>query len=100
MILGFNTMYLPLSNKLSSVSIVFLLLLKWTNCDCGRPGIPLDGYIDDKSNQLNFSEDFKIAYNCHKEKTIIYNPSRTCREGKWTGRVPKCGNYSILETFK
>ncbi len=84
-------MFLPLSHKLSSVTIVFLSLLKWMNCDCGRPGEPLYGSIDDKN--INFPENFKIVYKCDKEKILIHNPSRTCREGKWTGRVPKCGNY-------
>jgi hypothetical protein len=64
------------------------------NCDCGRPGKQVDGYINTEIKS-NFPENFAIKYGCEKGG-IIYNPIRICREGKWTERVPICGNYRIL----
>jgi hypothetical protein len=64
------------------------------NCDCGPPGIPFDGSINTEIKS-NFSENFIIEYEC-ENGPLIYDRSRTCKEGKWTGRVPKCGIYSII----
>jgi hypothetical protein len=84
-------MFLSLNLELSLVTIVFISLLKCMNCDCGPPGIPYRGRVDTE-NKTSFSENSKIRYECYLG-TILYNSSRICREGKWTGRVPKCGNY-------
>ncbi len=85
-------MFLLLSKKLCLVTIVFLSILKCMNCDCGRPGIPNDGFITTEIKSSN-SENFTIEYYCKFGQRIFYKSSRSCREGKWTGRVPKCGKY-------
>jgi hypothetical protein len=86
-------MFISLSPELSLVTIVFISLLKCMNCDCGSPGMPSFGKVYPK-NRSSFPENFTIEYECESGTHIFYNSSRICREGKWTGRVPKCGNYS------
>ncbi len=83
---------LSFTQKLSLVTIVFLSLLKCMNCDCGRPGIPLSGFITTEIKS-RFPENFTIEYKCVRGLKLFYKSNRTCIEGKWTGRVPKCGNY-------
>jgi hypothetical protein len=90
-----NKMYLSFCQILSLVTIVFISLLKCINCDCGPPGIPYCGFIY-VENIFDFQEDFIVEYNCNDQLTLIYNSSRICRKGKWTGRVPKCGKHKIL----
>jgi hypothetical protein len=84
-------MFLSFNPELSLVTIVFISLLKYFNCDCGPPGIPSLGKVYPE-NKTSYSENSEIRYKC-EGRTIVYNSSRICREGKWTGRVPKCGNY-------
>jgi hypothetical protein len=62
------------------------------NCDCGSPGIPKSGFIT-TGIKSRFPEDFTIEYKCERRLKLFYKSNRTCIEGKWTGRVPKCGNY-------
>jgi hypothetical protein len=88
----FNKMFLLLSQKLCLVTIVFLSILKCMNCDCGQPGIPFEGNITTQMKS-SYSENFTIQYYCKNERKLFYKSSRSCREGKWTGRVPKCGKY-------
>ncbi len=83
---------LSFSQKLCLVTVVFVSLLKCMNCDCGPPGIPLEGSINTEVNS-SFPENFIIEYKCERGLKLFYKSSRTCIEGKWTGRVPKCGNY-------
>ncbi len=85
-------MFITLSQTFILVTIIFVQLLKCINCDCGRPGIPFGVYIFEKI-QSSFSENFTIKHFCVSNSIMIYNPIRTCREGKWTGREPKCGNF-------
>ncbi len=89
-----NKMFLSLSAKLCSVTIIFVSLLKCMNCDCGRPGIPSLGSINTEIKS-RFPEYFNIEYKCESGKELIYNANRICRKGKWTGRVPKCGKYRV-----
>jgi hypothetical protein len=69
------------------------------NCDCGPPGIPSDGVINAEIKS-RYSENATIEYKCKDEYKLIYYAIRICRERKWTGRVPKCGIYSNLDTLK
>jgi len=88
-------MFLSFNRELSLVTIVFISLLKCINCNCGPPGIPYLGKVYSENysqNRTSFSENSEIRYEC-ESATIVYNSSRICRKGKWTGRVPKCGNY-------
>jgi hypothetical protein len=94
-----NKMYLSLNQKLCLVTIVFISLLKCMNCDCGPPGIPSDGVISTEIKS-SYSENTTIEYKCNDGNKLVYHPIRICRERKWTGRVPKCGIYSILDTLK
>ncbi len=89
-------MFLSLNQKLCFVTIVliFISLLKCMNCDCGPPGIPSDGFIS-TIVKCSYSENTTIKYKCKDGYKLIYYPNRICRERKWTGRVPKCGIYSI-----
>ncbi len=90
-----NKMYLSFCQILSLVTIVFISLLKCMNCDCGQPGVPYRGFIN-VENKSDFPEDFVVEYKCDDPLTLLYNSSRICREGEWTGRVPKCGKHKIL----
>ncbi len=94
-------MFLLLNKKLCLITIVliFLSLLKCMNCDCGPPGIPSFGFIKTKI-KCSYSENTTIEYKCKDGNKLIYYGIRICRESKWTGRVPKCGIYSILDTLK
>ncbi len=94
-------MFLSLNQKLYLITIVliFLSLLKCMNCDCGQPGIPSDGFINTEIKS-RYSEKTTIEYKCKDGNKLIYYAIRICREGKWRGRVPKCGIYSILDTLK
>jgi hypothetical protein len=84
-------MFSSLSQKLSFVTIVFISLMKFMNCDCGPPGIPSNGSILTEYSP-SYPENFKIEYKCNgKQDQLAYNSTRICRKGKWTGRVPKCG---------
>jgi hypothetical protein len=98
-IYDFDKMFLSLNQKLCFVTIVFISLLKCINCDCGPPGIPLLGFIDTEIKS-NYLENMTIEYKCIDGYKLIYYAIRICRERKWTGRVPKCGIYSILDTLK
>jgi hypothetical protein len=94
-----DKMILSLSQMLSLVTIVSISLLKCMNCDCGPPGIPSLGFINAEIKS-RYSENTTIEYGCGDEYKLIYYPIRVCRESKWTGRAPKCGIYSILDTLK
>jgi len=94
-----DKMFLSLNQKLCFVTIVFISLLKCINCDCGPPGIPSLGFINTES-KCRYSENTTIEYKCNGGNKLIYYAIRICRESKWTGRVPKCGIYSILDTLK
>jgi hypothetical protein len=85
-------MFITLSQTFILVTIIFVPLLKCINCDCGRPEIPFGAYIFEKIQPI-ISENFTIKYYCVSNNLMIYNPIRTCREGKWTGRALKCGNF-------
>jgi hypothetical protein len=82
---------LSLTQRLCLVTIVFISLLKCMNCDCCPPGIPFGGNITTEMKSI-FPENFIIEYKCELGLKLFYKSSRTCIEGKWTGRVPKCGN--------
>jgi len=83
-------MLLSLTVKLSLDTIVFISLLKCMNCDCGEPGVPYRGRV----YKTSFSRTSEIRYECEgRTYKNFHNEIRICREGKWTGRVPKCGNY-------
>ncbi len=92
MIQSFNEMFLSFIQELSLVTIVFLSLLKYVNCDCGPPGIPSLGFINTEIKS-SYSENTTIEYKCNDRNKLFYYPIRICRKGKWTGRVPKCGIY-------
>ncbi len=94
-----DQMFLSLNQKLCLVTIVFISLLKCMNCDCGPPGIPSNGVINTET-KYSYSENTTIEYKCKDEYKLIYYPIRVCRKSKWTGRAPKCGIYSILDTLK
>jgi hypothetical protein len=96
-----DKMFLSLNQKLCLVTIVliFLSLLKCMNCDCGSPGIPSLGFITTEIKS-SYSENVTIEYKCNYGYKLIYYAIRICKERKWTGRVPKCGIYSILDTLK
>jgi hypothetical protein len=85
-------MFLSFNRELSLVTVVFFSLLKCMNCDCGPPGIPYLAKVYPQ-NKTSFSEKSEIRYECEGGTDIFYKANRICREGKWTGRVPKCGNY-------
>jgi hypothetical protein len=99
--MNLDKMFLSLNQKLCLVTIVliFLSLLKCMNCDCGPPGIPSLGFINTEI-KTRYSENTTIEYKCKDGNKLIYYAIRICRERKWTGRVPKCGIYSILDTLK
>ncbi len=78
---------LSFTQKLSLVTVVFLSLIKCMNCDCGRPGIPLSGFITTEIKS-RFPENLTIEYKCRAGQTLVYNSSRIYRERKWMGRVP------------
>jgi hypothetical protein len=75
--------------------IVLQLLIQNLKSDCGRPGftkiftLPLSFY----SGDYIFLEETQVKYDdCAFGSMLFYDPIRTCKKGKWTGRVPKCGN--------
>jgi hypothetical protein len=84
---------------LVTIVLIFLSLLKCINCDCGQPGIPHLGFIN-MEIKPSYSENATIEYKCNGGYKLIYYAIRICRESKWTGRVPKCGIYSILDILK
>jgi hypothetical protein len=96
-----DKMILLLNQKLCLVTtvLIFLSLLKCIKCDCGPPGIPSLGFINTEIKS-SYSENTTIEYKCNGGNKLIYYAIRVCRESKWTGRVPKCGIYSILDTLK
>ncbi len=94
-----DKMFLSLNRKLCLVTIAFISSLECMDCDCGPPGIPSLGFIDTEIKS-RYSENTTIEYKCNDEYKLIYYAIRICRERKWTGRVPKCGIYPILDTLK
>ena len=62
---------------------------------CGPPGIPVGADIMGYSSTSG--EEQTIQYQCKPEFKQIYGQKRTCRRGKWTPRLPKCGKLFVIK---
>jgi len=68
-----------------------LLKLQLIKSDCGLPAIPPNAKINDFSPQ--YLEDTKIEYYCElPELELLGGKVRVCKNGKWVGSIPRCGN--------
>jgi hypothetical protein len=65
-----NKTFLSLTVKLFLVTIVFILLLKCMDCDCGSHGIPFNAKIDTKIIS-SFPEGSRIEYKCVAANEIV-----------------------------
>ncbi len=75
--------------------IVLQLLIQNLKSDCGRPGFSDIARTGGAQYREIFSEDSEITYHCAFGSMLFYGfygKVRTCKNGKWTGRRPKCGN--------
>jgi hypothetical protein len=77
--------------------ISITLLIQNISSDCSPPAQLLSAYL--YGYNIISKEDSQVDYRCKHEFLQVYNAFRVCTKGKWTGRVPKCGEYSIPSKF-
>ena len=64
--------------------------------DCGFPALPEATIID--KYKKRYKEFDSISYECEQkeQQILVGDKTLTCVEGKWTGKLPKCGIEMIL----
>ncbi len=80
------------------IVLILQLLIQKLNCDCGQPGLTFLSPIIGNTAK-NYPEGRQVTYECLWGSMLFYDKVRTCINGKWTGRVPKCGNLLIHKFF-
>jgi hypothetical protein len=78
--------------RLELVIILFLLPIQIkVIADCGLPAIPVNTIINEINSK--YKEGFICEYKCEfKELFLIEGKTRTCLNGRWIGKIPRCGN--------
>ncbi len=63
--------------------------------DCGTPGQPANGHVYGLKERS--SEGNEVVYSCKDNYRLIGDHKRTCMRGRWTGEVPRCGEYNLIQ---
>jgi hypothetical protein len=74
--------------------LILISLIYNANADCGPPGAPSNGSLDEARPRSK--EGDEIIYECVNGHRLVHSTLRTCFNGEWTGRVPRCGMYTTL----
>jgi hypothetical protein len=66
------------------------------NGKCGYPGKPYKAKLE-PDNKQQYSEGEEVTYQCTDYWSHLQ--MRKCERGRWTGKPPRCGLYSIKFIF-
>jgi len=73
--------------------LYYLVIIHISIClgDCGLPGQPAN--VDVYDSEERSKEGDEVTYDCEDHYRLIGDNKRKCENGKWTGKVPRCGEY-------
>ena len=69
-----------------------MIIISSVICDCGIPGRSKNSQIINAFKH-HYNEDDVVNYKClYADAALLIGPrNRTCKNGHWTGSIPKCG---------
>lgn len=93
------------NSKHSELQIIFHLFIfnsvrsdYRVNGKCGKPGLPPMASIwQISSDKSRFENNDKIIFICKKNEFPMHKQELICKNGRWVGTRPRCGNDFFFE---
>jgi len=85
------------ATKISYLALILANLICFCICQllngkCGYPGKPYKAKLE-PDNKLQYLEGEEVTYQCSDFSSPVI--TRRCERGRWTGKLPRCGQYSF-----